>query len=738
MSNETADLVLKQYNALLNSFLQYPAAQIYDFGGLSDDLLATSKGCSLEKMSMSLASKEILRQNQYHSSDKYTVVSVDTGKVLPLLGVGELHSNIINTNSKSPLVTYYTQNSRQISSKTETRVTDIYARMLSSNSLKVVPSIESISEEKLYGDSGNVMKILKSAYGGVTDVFIYNLRNPKTSEQELTVVFEAKKERSGDLIEVKHAVESQIQSIFTAKDTPVRYVTLDNVPRTGGKIDVAALDHFLTERASSEYVTSSKEQPTQKFIGGNLYKDLREIYSRLSSVPIQHIQPETSIFQLGFDSITAIQISSQMRSRGRYVPAATILENPTIGELTKIVERDCVIEDPGADIYDFNEFENQFWSSYAKDNAPLQEDVEVVRPCTHMQEGLLSQFLNSSGRKYFNHFEYISSTEIDKAKLCHAWEEIVTRHPILRTGFIPLTNTDHCFAMVVYRAGSNKIPIEIPSGTDFHCETQFIWAQSADAILNNFHLPPWRVILSFKNGKASMNIFALHALYDAHSVQIILDDLDSAVSGNELKNIKSFDRLLGKLLSNSISKENLAEKYWRSVKDNIIVSAFPVLTTTREKTYHTYTIHRAQSQNSTSWNRACRKANATTQAVAQAAWSRLLAAYLGVQDVTFGVVLSGRTDDQDQDVAFPCISTVPFSANVQRSDTELLQLVMSWNKDIIKYQHAPLTKIQRWIGRPNENLFDTVLVYQKSLSKPDQVGSWGLANEMANTEVRKF
>lgn len=737
MSNETADLVLKQYDALLASFLQYPAAQVHDFGVLSDDLLATSKGCSLEKMSANLVSKETLRQSQYHLSDKYSVISTDTGKVLPLFGVGELHANI-TLNSETSHTTNYLQNpSHQLTHKAELQRTGICGRMLSSDSIKVVPSINSISKESLSGQSSDVTKLLKSAFGGVTEVLLYKPWNPELFDYEALVVFEAEKESSEGLIDVRNAIEPQVQSIFTTRKKRVLYVTLDNIPRIGDGIDVACLRDLLNERVSSECVTSSEEESNKNPIGNMLYEDLRKIYSRLSNVPIQHIQPETSIFQLGFDSITAIQISSQLRSRGRHIAAATILEHPTIKELIKSVDYDRIEEDPGLTTYDFRKFEHEFWSSYAGVYPQLRENIEMVRPCTHMQEGLLSQFISSGGQKYFNHFEYTTSSELDRTKLYHAWEEVVSRHPILRTGFVPLTDTDHCFAMIVYREGRSKPLIEIRSDSaSLHREIQVTLAQSADAALNNLYLPPWRVLLSFENGKTSINILALHALYDAHSIQIVLDNLDHVISGNEFKGTRSFDPLLRKLLSNASNEEASAEEYWRSMKDNISVSNFPNLTTTREKTSETYTIRRPQSQDSAAWNHACREANATTQAVAQAAWARLLAAYLGVQDVTFGVILSGRTDVQDQDIAFPCISTVPFSLNVQRSDVELLQQVMNWNKGMLKHQHTPLTKIQRWIGRANENLFDTVLVYQKSLTKSHQVGSWRLANEMANTEVR--
>ncbi|KAM0331255.1 hypothetical protein ACHAQA_002925, partial [Verticillium albo-atrum] len=110
-------------------------------------------------------------------------------------------------------------------------------------------------------------------------------------------------------------------------------------------------------------------------------------------------------------------------------------------------------------------------------------------------------------------------------------------------------------------------------------------------------------------------------------------------------------------------------------------------------------------------------AGVSIQALLQAAWTRVLSAYLGEQAILFGVVLSGRTLPQTEDAMLPCITTVPVISHNQASNAELISQMMQYNSELLAHQYAPLSKIQHWLGHPGTRLFDTLLVYQKATSK---------------------
>ena len=734
MSNQIAELMLKTYDALLVSFLRYPAAQISDFGTLADDLLSTSKGWLLKDMNMSLASKSILHQIGFSESNEYAVVS-DTGKVLPLLGMGELYAAVTSKFSLSHKIDQ-ALSSKSIAIHNEKLLnTGLYARMYSSDNLSLSPIIDGTTEKNLSIYNDYLEIFLKSVHEGITNVIIRVLQTSGSFDEKVVVVLAVKDDNLENLARIENAAQVKISNIDLTNKKPLLCIATKNIPLIGDEIDEVALSCLIEGRFASKHSQHETTTPKQPLLRNTLFKELCDICSRISGVPYEQISLKTSIFQLGLDSINAIQISAQLRDQGRQIAATAIMDNPIIEELITYVEKSSNDINTENAEYDFADFEDEFWSKHAKTSIVQKEDVDAVRPCTAMQEGLLSQFINSNGRKYYNHVEYISHSTLDNAKLLRAWEEVVSFHPILRTGFIPLTNTDHCFAMIIYRDNSKKIPIEIyPDGAKFFSTTQAFLAQSAEEIQDNFQLPPWRMRIASRNGKTSMQFFALHALYDAHSLQILLNEFTSCYCGQRLKTT-SFDPLLGKLLSKASDRDHVAESYWSGESNNIVVNAFPSISPYCRTSSQTYSIHKAHTQNSATLHNACRKAKVTIQALTQAAWSRLLATYLGVEDVTFGVVLAGRTDAQDQEIAFPCINTVPFHCNVERSNASLLQHSMDFNRFMQKYQDVPLSKIQRWVGRANESLFDTIIVYQRSSIQPSQSKTWRIENEIADTEV---
>jgi hypothetical protein len=123
------------------------------------------------------------------------------------------------------------------------------------------------------------------------------------------------------------------------------------------------------------------------------------------------------------------------------------------------------------------------------------------------------------------------------------------------------------------------------------------------------------------------------------------------------------------------------------------------------------------------------------QAVGQAAWARILSAYLGEESVCFGVVLSGRDAIPDADlVAFPCLITVPFGFTMtDKTNDALVQAAMRFNSSVRKHQLNRISDIQRWTKR--DVLFDTIFAYQKTIDE-SAVPQWEVIEEISTDEVR--
>lgn len=83
-------------------------------------------------------------------------------------------------------------------------------------------------------------------------------------------------------------------------------------------------------------------------------------------------------------------------------------------------------------------------------------------------------------------------------------------------------------------------------------------------------------------------------------------------------------------------------------------------------------------------------------------------------DVTFGLVLSGRTLPLDnvEGIQGPCLTTVPFRfrADSAKSSAELLKTTQKAYAAVLPHQHTSLPAISRWLG-VEQNLFDTLFSY---------------------------
>ena len=126
----------------------------------------------------------------------------------------------------------------------------------------------------------------------------------------------------------------------------------------------------------------------------------------------------------------------------------------------------------------------------------------------------------------------------------------------------------------------------------------------------------------------------------------------------------------------------------------------------------------------------CQERGATIQALGQAAWALLLAAYTGDTNVTFGTLFSGKATSSAGEVAFPSVTIIPVPCSTSQSTPELLQSMVEYNASAQRHRFAALSDIQRFAKHEQQPLFDTLFVYQKSPSSSDDFG-WPVVRETA-------
>ncbi|KAK4071945.1 hypothetical protein Trihar35433_4009 [Trichoderma harzianum] len=494
----------------------------------------------------------------------------------------------------------------------------------------------------------------------------------------------------------------------------------------------AHLSVLNTITAKRNTLVASEELEQNDAEWTELQKQIRQVLSSLSGIPVQKIHPETSIFRLGLDSINAVQVAAMLRREGFKVSASDVIECQTC---VKLAERISAISKDDKDVsgYNFKEFSQEI-SAQIQDKMPNTATIEAALPSTPLQCAMLVSFIQSRGQNYLNLLSYAMENSISEDDLINAWKALQIHHPMLRTGFTPVQHRHGSFAMLRYSDTSESIET---FNHIFRLESQDSLQQwkekEAAAILSNLHLPPWRISLAKTDGGLMMNVLVHHALYDAQSLDQMMGDLSRLLAGQDI-NHRSIEPALNVILTKSLNDEGAAQEFWKEKAEMAVVNTFPIMTPLREDERTIVSHEIKASMTLSSLQMATTKQGVSIQAVIQAAWTRILSSYLGEDSVVFGVILSGRGMEETQDAPFPCMNTIPVIAVNQPSNTELTRYMMEYNANAHRHQHTPLTRIQKWLGHPATPVFDTLLVYQKLETESGVTKCWKLVNDDATVD----
>jgi len=435
---------------------------------------------------------------------------------------------------------------------------------------------------------------------------------------------------------------------------------------------------------------------------------------------------QTNIFQLGMDSINAVQLASLLRSDGYQVTASDILEEPQIQAIIGLCEkrhstqRTLAASEQG---YDLVAFDRKHRQQVVQSLNLRNDHVEAVYPCTATQAGILSEFLRSEGRLYHNSLRFRLTTDIDHEQLHRAWDETVKRHALLRTGFAEIADAHHPFAMIVYkRQDSDRSWLSMAN------EMQPPHPRTLDDIIH----PPWSIHVH-RADTWFVELHILHALYDAQSLQQVLRDVEALYNGKSLPNPPSIVRALGTIVS--LNQSDLNNDFWRCVKENAQPTKFPDLNIMRGVPSKIHAFSHVISHPSSKLQKGCEKQACSLLAACQVAWAKMLAAYTGQRTVVFGNILSGRVFEEDElnDVALPCINTLPILVDLSADHDQILKDVQWYNSQLQRNPHVPLSKIKNMLEVQGD-LFDTALVLQKYSQRTWSSELWDIASDEATAE----
>ncbi|KAI9659863.1 MAG: NRPS [Bathelium mastoideum] len=453
---------------------------------------------------------------------------------------------------------------------------------------------------------------------------------------------------------------------------------------------------------------------------------MREIIADLTHSAQTQIGRHTTIYQLGLDSINAVQVAAKLREKGFRVSASDVMEYPSCSRLASFLRQ----KEQGprsAPKFDLEGFNAKFKSAICTNCGLSGTEVTRIRPCTPLQSGLLAESIHSETPLYVNEIRLhlAKGTRIEQLK--NAWRSTQQKYAMLRTGFATVDHGDIPMAMIEYTTS------ELPWKEFRHADkTEAIIEQQTAEILADLHRAPWRLLVFRSLHSDTLILLAHHALYDAQLLENILDDVAKAYSGLALSFALQPDAAIIEILEGCSDEAAESKVFWKDLGKQIAISRFPDLTPMVIDKGESYVETRTCLPPLADLEKSCGAIGTTLQAAAQAAWAQVLSSYVGEIGVTFGVVFSGRTTEITEQAAFPCIATVPVTCKVGGDAKQLLNHMLDFNARVRRHQFTPLSKIQRWTGHPEEPLFDTILTYQKrDVQVRDVTYPWDARDEKA-------
>jgi amino acid adenylation domain-containing protein len=355
----------------------------------------------------------------------------------------------------------------------------------------------------------------------------------------------------------------------------------------------------------------------------------------------------------------------------------------------------------------------------------MMKNIEDFYPLSSMQQGLLFHSLaEPTSGSYFEQFSYTLRGNLNIAAFNYAWQQVLNRHPILRT----------CFVW-----GGLKEPVQLVHrqvtipflhhdwqhlSSDQQQEKIEVFLQSDRFQGFDLKVPPLMrlVLIQLSDNYYHFTWSHHHLLLDGWSVSLVLQEVlafyKALSTGQELSLLYSrpYRDYIVWLQQQNLSE---AEAYWRQ-----LLKGFITPTKLSEKklkgisndTYDEQAL-RLTAETTGALRSLAQKHQLTLNTLVQGAWALLLNRYSNEKDIVFGATVSGRPSamPKAESMIGLFINTLPVRVDV---DPEAFVLV--WLKQIQtqqvetrQYEYTPLVKIQGWSQVPKGfPLFESIVVFE--------------------------
>ncbi len=358
-------------------------------------------------------------------------------------------------------------------------------------------------------------------------------------------------------------------------------------------------------------------------------------------------------------------------------------------------------------------------------------ELEALYPLSPTQEGMLFHALSdSSADVYFEQLSYDFQGRMDVALFQQAWRIVLQRHSVLRTA-------------VVWKGLSRPLQVllkqvECPwQALDWHElsaeAAEQSWQQFVGDdrkklfVLDRAPLMRWTLI-QMPDGLSRLLWTHSHILLDGWSVALIIKDvlqLYGALLAAETPQLPPATQYRDYIAWLEGQDQQQAQRFWRET----LQDAAPGTLLTEQTAQQGYLemFDQVPEADCAALQQLAQQLGVTLNTLVQAAWALVVAERSGVDEVLFGITVSGRANDLDgiETIAGLFINTLPLHLQLDRDTllSDWLKAIQAKQFTMQQYEYSSLADIKKWSGAPVA--FDSIFIYEnypvdKALLNADQ------------------
>ncbi|KAI0419278.1 hypothetical protein F5X98DRAFT_385073 [Xylaria grammica] len=513
---------------------------------------------------------------------------------------------------------------------------------------------------------------------------------------------------------VVQTIRSRLESILPHYMVPSVFLPIPSFPLTiSGKLDRRRLREIGSTKATKE-LQESRSAPGNPLVqpSTETEKQLQQIWSKVLKTEPNSIGTNTSFFQLGGDSVTAMKVVAETRRSGMNLTMADIFRSDTIAGLAnqQSLRAQLAPQKHQEQFCDESSSISVLGNIDLKDAEVQRENIEAIYPLTGVQD-LLVATTKSTGI-LADYFVLGLDPELDLSKLESGCRKSFQLFPVLRACWLRL---EERYWQVVLRQIDEPFRI-IPASGDMTEFCQNFCLTNLQSIEPSQPTAAW-FLLKPENGTMKLVLRMCHAQYDAFSMPLIFESVFDSYEGKEALTQPTFPTFL----SHASRQQSQSIGYWSQVlKGSRLTRVAPHLSPPADA----LTSQAALVASQTEAHLPSRPKRITPATLVRAAWAVLLSGLTGAKDITFGQVIAGRNAEipQIERIVGCCLNIVPERVNLTSFKT-VADLLHANQESLLQMGDADTLDSREILKNctdwPSEETFDSILHHRDVDAEPE-------------------